>query len=268
MGREALPKPRAPDEAPVKPARKPAGGRSEERLYIQLSRTLRDEIIGGIFPVGAQLPTEDELCERFSVSRFTVREALRRLREAGLVVSRQGAGTVVIPPAPPDPYVLHATSINDLVAFGTGTKLSIDSLRTATIGGDLAAQLGVPAGGDWLAVRGFRHAEGVKAPVCRAEYYIHRDYAAVGRILQRHAGPIFSLIEDMFAVSIAEVTQDIAAVRVPSALAAGLQVKSGTVALEVRRTYRLAEGKIAQITVNTHPATRFRHSMTLRRVKG
>jgi GntR family transcriptional regulator len=37
-------------------------------------------------------------------------------------------------------------------------------------------------------------------------------------------------------------------------------------ALEVQRTYKLATGKIAQVAFNTHPATRFRHAMTMRRV--
>ena len=33
-------------------------------------------------------------------------------------------------------------------------------------------------------------------------------------------------------------------------------------------TYKLATGKIAQVAINTHPASRFRHSMTMRRVRG
>jgi DNA-binding GntR family transcriptional regulator len=51
-------------------------------------------------------------------------------------------------------------------------------------------------------------------------------------------------------------------------LAGGLKVKAGTTALEVQRTYKLATGKIAQVAINTHPAARFRHSMTMRRMKG
>ena len=46
-----------------------------------------------------------------------------------------------------------------------------------------------------------------------------------------------------------------------------LKVAEDTMALEVQRTYRLASGKIAQIAINTHPASRFRHSMTIRRVR-
>ena len=39
-------------------------------------------------------------------------------------------------------------------------------------------------------------------------------------------------------------------------------------ALVVQRTYRLASGTIAEVAVNTHPAGRFKHAMTMRRVKG
>ena len=92
-------------------------------------------------------------------------------------------------------------------------------------------------------------------------------FAAVGRLLQRHRGPIFHLIEDLFGQSIVEVHQEIAAALISPALARGLKAKAGAMALEVQRTYRLATGKIAQVAINTHPAARFRHAMTMRRVK-
>jgi GntR family transcriptional regulator len=73
-------------------------------FYLQVVRALKDEIVTGVHPVGSQLPTEEELCERFSVSRYTVRKASRRLREDNLVSSRQGAGTIVVPPARSTPF--------------------------------------------------------------------------------------------------------------------------------------------------------------------
>jgi DNA-binding transcriptional MocR family regulator len=75
--------------------RDPAEGKSSDHLYLQIARALKKEIVEGVYPVGSQLPTEDELCKRFSCSRYTVREALRRLREDGLVSSRPRAGTLV-----------------------------------------------------------------------------------------------------------------------------------------------------------------------------
>ena len=45
-------------------------------LFQQLAETLRAAIDAGEYPPGSRLPTENELCERYSVSRVTVRKAL------------------------------------------------------------------------------------------------------------------------------------------------------------------------------------------------
>src|SRR5262249_58216890 len=80
-------------------------------LYLQIARSLRAEIVSGIFPLGSQLPTQEELCARFNVSRFTVREALRKLRDDNLVSSRQGAGRIVAPPRTDSAYAHDVMSI-------------------------------------------------------------------------------------------------------------------------------------------------------------
>jgi len=49
--------------------------------YQQVANELIDGIGGGIYPVGGLLPTEMELCEQYNISRSTVREALRKLRD-------------------------------------------------------------------------------------------------------------------------------------------------------------------------------------------
>lgn len=239
-----------------------------DHRYLQVARTLRKEIVDGVYPVGSQLPTEQQLCQRFSVSRYTVREALRRLRDDNLVASRPRAGTLVVPRPTSDSYVHDVMSINDLLTFATGTQFSIESSAMVTIDDDLATRTGLATDQQWLAVRGYRQADGDDHPLCWTEYYINRTFAGVGRLLQRHEGPIFPLIEDLFGQHIVEVHQEIAAVLVSAALAAGLKVQAGTPALEVHRTYTTSDGEIAQMTINTHPASRFRHSMTMRRVRG
>ncbi|HTZ12331.1 MAG TPA: UTRA domain-containing protein, partial [Mycobacterium sp.] len=64
------------------------------------------------------------------------------------------------------------------------------------------------------------------------------------------------------------VRQEIAAVLISPVLAEQLSVEAGGPALEVHRTYTTSDGEVAQVTINTHPAARFRHSMTMRRVRG
>lgn len=63
-------------------------------LHRQIFLVLRDEISRGLFAGGA-LPNEEQLCERFGVSRITVRRALSDLAALGLVERRHGRGTFV-----------------------------------------------------------------------------------------------------------------------------------------------------------------------------
>jgi GntR family transcriptional regulator len=64
-------------------------------FYFQLSELLEHEIVSGRWQPGLRLPSEFELCEHFAVSRTTVRQALGRLEQEGLVSRRKGQGTFV-----------------------------------------------------------------------------------------------------------------------------------------------------------------------------
>ncbi len=68
-------------------------------LANQVLQALREEIAEGKTPQGCFLPSEKGLCERFRVSRITVRLALTKLAEAGLILSRPGKGWQVCSPA-------------------------------------------------------------------------------------------------------------------------------------------------------------------------
>jgi GntR family transcriptional regulator, transcriptional repressor for pyruvate dehydrogenase complex len=65
------------------------------RLSDTIYGKLLDEIMAGRFSSGDRLPTENQLAQRFSVSRPVVREALQRLQTDGVVIARQGSGTYV-----------------------------------------------------------------------------------------------------------------------------------------------------------------------------
>jgi DNA-binding FadR family transcriptional regulator len=57
---------------------------------------LRDQILRGEREPGSSLPAERALCEALGVNRSAVREALRRLEQAGLVIVRQGGSSRVL----------------------------------------------------------------------------------------------------------------------------------------------------------------------------
>ncbi|GAB2961410.1 FadR/GntR family transcriptional regulator [Saccharothrix stipae] len=103
---------RPAEDAPAPPgwARRPTN----------LAKAVTEELVGrivrGVHPSGTSLPPEPALGATFSVSRTVIREAVKILQEKGLVQVRQGAGTMVTPPAMwnmLDELVLAATIAED-----------------------------------------------------------------------------------------------------------------------------------------------------------
>ncbi len=65
------------------------------RLYEQIVQQVEESIVKGSLKPGDQLPPERELAEEFGVSRTAVREAVKALREKGLVEAYPGRGTFI-----------------------------------------------------------------------------------------------------------------------------------------------------------------------------
>jgi DNA-binding transcriptional regulator YhcF (GntR family) len=63
--------------------------------FLQLANILRGMVVCRQMPAGSQLPSEPELQARYGVSRDTVRNAVRVLRDLGLVETRRGVGHFV-----------------------------------------------------------------------------------------------------------------------------------------------------------------------------
>jgi len=100
-------------------------------LARQISEKIRDAILEGRLQVHERLPTEEELAARFSVSRPTIREALKRLAAQNLIRSRRGptGGTFVNRPSRDDARGLVATAAALLVSMGEFTLADIAEAR-------------------------------------------------------------------------------------------------------------------------------------------
>jgi GntR family transcriptional regulator len=242
-----------------KKTRRPAAG----ALYKRIVRVLQNEIISGKHPVGARLPTESALCRRFSVSRHTVREALRQLRESGLVSPRQGSGTTVAAAAPTF-TVQSVASVPDLMQYAVTTRYVVERSRFVVADGRLARRLGCSPGRRWLYTEGLRYAPDGAPPICWTEVYVHAAYAGIRSLIGKRTGPIYTWIEEMYDERVVEVVQTLRAVTIPETLAAKLQAPAGSAALEIERVYKSAKHRMIEVAFNIHPADRFSYSISLR----
>ncbi len=239
----------------------------EGPLYRKLVGALRAEIQAGTHPVGGLLPTEAELRARFGVSRHTVREALRHLRDEGLVSSRQGAGSTVVRQDASERFVHEVASIGDLIAYAEELKIQVDSSAMVTAEGDLAARLECPSGQRWLRIEGFRYPAGQRTPIAWTEIFVNAAYAGIALHLGRRNGPIYPWIEEMYGVQVQEVEQVFTGRVLAEPLAGPLMLEKGAAVVEARRTYFMTDGTVALVAITIHPADRFRHAMVLKRAR-
>jgi GntR family transcriptional repressor for pyruvate dehydrogenase complex len=70
------------------------------RLYEQIVQQVEESIHKGTLKAGDQLPPERDLAQQFGVSRTAVREAVKALREKGLVEAYPGRGTFITESSP------------------------------------------------------------------------------------------------------------------------------------------------------------------------
>ena len=68
---------------------------NQEKLYIQLTRIFLEEIKSGKWQLNQRIPSEEELCKKYGVSKITVRQAVNNLVSDGYLMKLQGKGTFV-----------------------------------------------------------------------------------------------------------------------------------------------------------------------------
>ena len=236
----------------------------DQPRYMQIVDELRRQIESEQFEIGSLLPSESELREKFSVSRHTVREALRTLRDEGLIESRQGAGSRIKRSSKPV-YTHSIGTVAELLQYATEARYSIDKSSVIIADEDLEKKIGCTVGSRWLRVEGFRFLKDEATPLCWTEVFILSEYSGVGVVIGRQSGTIYSFIENMYNVRVEQVDQSLFVVAMPETAADGLAVDHGSQSIVLRRIYRLADGTVPLVAVNYHALDRLTLNWTLHR---
>lgn len=210
------------------------------------------------------MPTEIEICAEFLASRTTVREALRGLVALGLVVRRQGSGSMVIAPAPRAAFVQTIGSLSELFQFTLTTHFAVHSMRLTEPPPPVAQRLGAPPGSRFLRVWGLRREHAQGEPICWTESWIPERLAWLRPELPGCVGPFYALIEQRSGERILEAVQEIAAEPMLAPIARRLARPPGAPALQLLRRYLGADGLLIG-SFNWHPADSFIYRIQLQR---
>ena len=230
--------------------------------YQQLAEDLRGAILRGDFPAPDQFPTENELCARYGVSRFTVREALRALQTEGLIRRKRGSGTV-IQPAAARGGALHQplSNVQELMQYARDSHVDFQHLQDKALPRKLIEQLPEPVAGKWSHFLGLRISEGLGAPIALTDAYVHPDLREAVAHFDPAEDTLFRQLERWGHLRIARVTQDIQAVSASVSIAASLKVARRSPCLQILRCYYDTTGRLFEISVSIHPGERFAYAM-------
>lgn len=236
-----------------------------------LHKSLSDELLrmikNGDYPVGSNLPTENELCARFGVSRHTVREATRRLSDLGLVVRKPRTGTTVVRQHAQPQFGLALENTEQLTQYLETTALSVHRVTTELSAHPTELRLeGVPA--DWLKVSTFRCVPGTDRPISWTDIYIRREYQAVVEHIGQQPGGVYPLFERLCDETVETIDMEISAATFPAAIAKRLGYTKSDPALLMVRRFRNPAGKLLEVAVSYYPPFGFRYMSRLTRVQG
>jgi DNA-binding GntR family transcriptional regulator len=236
--------------------------------YMEVAQELIEDIANGSPPLGQALPPERQLCERFAISRHTCREALRVLRDRGLIDTLQGSGTRVKQTSPRHRADGHFDNIDELLQYGRETRLelvSADWVQDQIVAG----YLGLASEQALIRLTGFRHRKGEARALCRVR--IFGVASATGNTGQSRDVRAWRewLIEALAVERVARVEQLITADLLTPRDAKSLHAEPGAPALvTTRRYFGLGQQPLAY-AVSIHPADRFQMTTTLvRRTHG
>lgn len=117
---------------------------SHQPLYLQIKDALKKQILEGEYAPYQKMPSESELMSSFSVSRITVRQALRDLHREGLIFTSQGKGTFASKPKAMQD-VQHLEGFEEAMnSKGYETSAQLLSIREVIPNKDVQDKLNIP----------------------------------------------------------------------------------------------------------------------------
>ena len=238
---------------------------SDGPRFQEILAALRADIVDGRVGIGERLPTEQELCLRFGASRYTVREALRRLQDLGLIVRRQGSGSVVTAARPDGRFHNALSSLAEIGQYASSTRLEVLAVEKILVEGRTAELLHSQPDVPWVRVIALRRQPGERSPLCYTEVFLPAAYSDVAQAIGTFPTAVYAVLESRYGVRIEEVVQSLEASSADANLASRLSIEVGDPILVVTRHYLDPEGRVLEVAVNSHPAGRYRYEMTLQR---
>src|SRR6267142_6733620 len=194
-------------------------------LYAQVDSILAASIADGTFPAGSRLPNEDELVERYGVSRTTIRQTIQNLVRRGLIEIRRGKGTFVLQPKITAELTELSGFVEDMQSIGRQATARLIDKRIVPAGESVARQLAIATGTKVVRIQRVRLAD--NTPLSFDETYLPREIGE--KIIENdlETEPIFSLLEQKYDTPLVEAEYRLEAISADATVAGALGIGEG-----------------------------------------
>ncbi|HEX4327035.1 MAG TPA: GntR family transcriptional regulator [Burkholderiales bacterium] len=233
-------------------------------LHGRLAEELLGRIRSGEWPVGATLPSENELSQAAGVSRHTLRHTLRTLEARGFIERRQGAPSKVISSTEPRIFSQDFNSIKELLRYPRNTYRENRVERAIECDRALQPVLKAPVGSSWFHIGAVRREETSGLALAWTDIYIQHRFARVVKTPNHNREMVFEQIERLFGVAIDRAEVEVQASLIGKQHAALLDAPAGSACLVVTRRYFDKQGHPFEVTVTRHPENRFSFGLELK----
>lgn len=115
-----------------------------QSLYVQISEKILHSIRSGEYSENSTLPTEQALCEKYHVSRNTIRLAVQQLKKMDVVYTVQGNGAFIKPQVFKQPLMKFYSFTDTLKSSNVLIQNEIVSYEEVLANSGLAKQTGYP----------------------------------------------------------------------------------------------------------------------------
>ena len=202
-------------------------------LYQQIYEFMRAELTRGNQQPGDMIPTENELMERYQVSRITIRQVLDMLVKDGLIYRQRGRGSFVAHPPIHGSFTRIVSFTEDMRQRGlqAGTRVLAAQLLPAPA--EIAERLSVEPGTELAHIQRLRQAD--NEPLAVEDSFLVHAYCP-GLLAHDFARqPMRERLARTYGLHIARATQTVRAVLAPPAVAVALAVSRRAPLLFIER---------------------------------
>lgn len=227
--------------------------------YLQIADAIRHDLRGE----GERIPSEHALCDKFTVSRPTIRQALDVLVQEGLLYRHAGRGTFSTPAAGGDRKLRVIGSVGDMMALGEETWFKLISREPVEVPANIAQALRLPPRSTAYRIIGVRHAD--NGPFQHVTAYLPMAIGARLSDEDPSKTSLLAMIERQAGVSITFLEQVVDTVLAPNHVADLLQLRRRAPVLLFERTYYAATGEPVEHAISYQTGRRYPYRIVLTR---